>query len=195
MARTAMAQTETACAVIMDFASRYISSPNNLAQLEVDSLTVLMQAAMESKDVKAEGGMLKNMIIMIVNKVNDLPAWFYLDNPNAKAIRIGTPAREERERFIKGMAYAGFFAGDIFREDKRIDQHSLLWDFICSCALRVARDTFALLPVDKTAISAESDGRVVLSVTFDRSGMEKLRFRFIDPSEAVSLFPQGIYET
>lgn len=117
MAHTAMAQTEMACTVIMDFASRYISSPNNLTQLEVDSLTVLMQAAMESKDVKAEGGMLKNMIIMIVNKVNDLPAWFYLDNPNAKAIHIGTPAREERERFIKGMAYAGFFAGDIFRED------------------------------------------------------------------------------
>ncbi len=54
---------------------------------------------------------------MIVNKVNDVPAWFYLDNPNVKTITIGTPAKEEREALIKGENFVSFFAADIFDED------------------------------------------------------------------------------
>lgn len=67
--------------------------------------------------MKTANGVLKNIVVMIVNKVNDVPAWFYLDNPNVKTITIGTPSKEEREALIKGENFASFFTADIYDED------------------------------------------------------------------------------
>ena len=117
LTRTAITQNKEATAVIMDFASRYITSPDNMEQSEVDSFTVLMQASLEGKDVKTEQGILKNLVILIVNKINDIPAWFYLDNPNVKTITLRTPEKEERELLVKGDNFPKFFAGDIYVDE------------------------------------------------------------------------------
>jgi len=118
LVRTALSQNAEATAVIMNFASRYIVSPDHLEQPEVDSFTLLLQASMEGKDVRTEQGILKNLLIMIVNKLNDLPTWFYLQNPNVKAIAIGTPTKEEREALVKGANFPSFFAGDLYMDDR-----------------------------------------------------------------------------
>ena len=115
--RTAVGQNQEPTAIIMNLASRYITSPDNIDQSEVDSFTNLLLASLEGKDVRTENGVLKNIVVMIVNKVNDIPAWFYLDNPNVKTITIGTPSKEEREALIKGENFASFFAADIYDED------------------------------------------------------------------------------
>ena len=117
LTRTAITQNQQATALIMDFASRYITSPDNMEQSEVDSFTVLMQASLEGKDVKTEQGILKNLVILIVNKINDIPAWFYLDNPNVKTITLRTPEKEERELLVKGDNFPTFFAGDIYVDE------------------------------------------------------------------------------
>lgn len=115
--RAAVGQSKTPTAIIMNLASRYIISPENVDQAEVDSFTNLLLASLEGKDVKIEDGTLKNLVVMIVNKVNDIPAWFYLDNPNVKTISIGTPSKDEREALIKGENFASFFAADVYDED------------------------------------------------------------------------------
>lgn len=115
--RAAVSQNQKPVAIVMNLASRYIPSPDNLDQSEVDSFTNLILASMDGKDVRSQNGMLKNLIVMVVNKVNDIPAWFYLDNPNVKTIRIGTPSKEEREQLVKGENFASFFAADTFEED------------------------------------------------------------------------------
>ena len=115
--RTAVGQNQEPTAIIMNLASRYITSPDNIDQAEVDSFTNLLLASLEGKDVRTENGVLKNIVVMIVNKVNDIPAWFYLDNPNVKTITIGTPSKEEREALIKGENFTSFFAADIYDED------------------------------------------------------------------------------
>ena len=115
--KNALSQSKEATAIIMNLASRYISSPDNMDQSEVDSFTSLLISSLESKDVKTDNGMLKNILIMIVNKVNDIPVWFYHDNPNVKTITLPTPSKEERENFVKGPNFATFFAGDIYVED------------------------------------------------------------------------------
>lgn len=115
--RSAVSQNKEPVVIVMNLASRYITSPDNVDQSEVDSFTNLLLASMEGKDVRTENGMLKNLVVMIVNKVNDVPAWFYLDNPNVKTINIGTPSKEEREALIKGENFETFFAGDVFDED------------------------------------------------------------------------------
>lgn len=117
--QVALSQNKVPTVVIMDFASRYISSPTNMEQSEIDSYTVLMQASMEAKDVRVKGkGILKNLLIILANKVNDIPAWFYLDNPNVKTIMLRTPSKEEREQLVKGDNFPTFFASDIYVEEK-----------------------------------------------------------------------------
>lgn len=117
MVRIALTQNEQATAVVMNLASRYISSPDHLEQSEVDSFTTLLLASIDGKDVRTEQGMLKNILIMVVNKVNDIPVWFYHDNPNVKTISLSTPSKEEREQLVKGPNFISFFAGDIYVED------------------------------------------------------------------------------
>lgn len=72
------------------------------------------------------------------------------------------------------------------------EYNDLLCNYICSCALRVARDTLALLPVHNVVVHAVDDGRTILSADFDRNSMEKLHFRFADPYEAVKRFRRNI---
>lgn len=116
--RKALSQNEEATVIIMDYASRYITSPDNMDQSEVDSFTVLLQASMDAKDIKTEsGGILKNLLILITNKANDIPAWFYLQNPNVKILSLSAPSKEEREALVKSPNFPSFFAGEVYMED------------------------------------------------------------------------------
>ena len=118
LVRNALAQTKEATVIVMDFVSRYIPSPDNLEQSEVDSFTVLLQASLEAKDVRTEHhGVRKNLLILITNKANDIPAWFYLQNPNVKIITLSAPAKEEREALVKSANFPSFFAGEVYRQD------------------------------------------------------------------------------
>ena len=113
--RDAIIQNSEATVIVMDFASRYIASPSNMEQSEIDGFTILLQASMEARDVKTNDfGVLKNLVVMIANKVNDIPAWFYLDNPNVKNIMLRTPSKEEREQLVKGDNFPTFFSNDIY---------------------------------------------------------------------------------
>lgn len=117
LTKVAVSQNEEPCAIIFDFASRYIVSPDRLEQAEVDCYTMLLQASMDARDVKTDQGVLKNLIVIIVNKLNDLPAWFYLQNPNAKTITLDTPSKEEREALVKGPNFPSFFDSSVYVEE------------------------------------------------------------------------------
>ena len=124
LTKTAVVQTEESCAIVFDFASRYIVSPDRLEQAEVDSYTMLLQASMDARDVKTKQGVLKNLIVIIVNKLNDLPAWFYLQNPNVKTISLDTPSKEEREALVKGANFPSFFDSSVYmNEHGYYDEH------------------------------------------------------------------------
>ncbi|MGN1119615.1 MAG: DUF4236 domain-containing protein [Oscillospiraceae bacterium] len=70
--------------------------------------------------------------------------------------------------------------------------YNLLQDYICSVAVRTARDTFALLPVEFVKIHAVDGGKLILSVCFERSGFSKIRFSLSDPSDIVEKFPHNM---
>ncbi|PNT92255.1 AAA family ATPase [Clostridium thermosuccinogenes] len=116
--RKTLSQNKEATVIVMNFASRYITSPDNMEQSEVDSFTVLLQASLDAKDVKTESkGILKNLLVLIANKSNDIPAWFYLQNPNVKMITLSYPSKEEREALVKSPNFPSFFAGEVYMED------------------------------------------------------------------------------
>lgn len=77
--------------------------------------------------------------------------------------------------------------------------YELMKDFVCSCTIRVARDTMALLPVQQVAVhvvdhavntaTGHLETITVLSVVFERERLNALNFAGIDPSDAIDNFP------
>jgi hypothetical protein len=68
-------------------------------------------------------------------------------------------------------------------------------DYVCGCILRVARELFALLPIDSLLITATVDAldsatgqtseRSFLSVAIPRTTLSGLNFDLLDPSDAI----------
>ena len=114
----ALTQERSPAAMVLEYASRAIVSPERPEQQEVDAFTDLLQASQEAKEVATGIDRLKNLLILVVGKVNDLPAWFYLQNPNVKIITIGTPAREEREALLAGDGLRQFFTRRAWQQEE-----------------------------------------------------------------------------
>ena len=115
---TILDQSDSASAVIMDMASRYIVSPDNMEMCEVRAFTSLLRAIRKAKAVPINGEYTKNIIILLVNKINDLPTWFYLNNPDVKTIHIPTPDNHARMEFVSGENLEAFFAKDVWNDDR-----------------------------------------------------------------------------
>lgn len=117
----ALSQNEELTAVILNLASRYVTSPDNLSQAEVNSYTTLLQMAakipdcqIQTEEETEEPQFAKNILLMLVDKTNDLPTWFCLNNPNVKILHLSTPGKEERAAFVKGEAFESFFKKEIY---------------------------------------------------------------------------------
>ena len=89
-------ESDQSTAVVVNFASRLISSPDRLNPSETSMFLNLLYA---TKNAIRVGENLKTLIL-IVDKFNDIPAWFYLNNPNVRTMTIPNPDRETREIFI-----------------------------------------------------------------------------------------------
>ncbi len=76
--------------------------------------------------------------------------------------------------------------------------HEIYQDYVCGCVLRVAREIFALLPVDTVLVTASADAldsqtgqtveQPVLSVAVFRAIIGRLDFEQLDPSDAMVNF-------
>ena len=73
--------------------------------------------------------------------------------------------------------------------------HEIYQDYLCGCVLRVAREIFALLPVETVLVTASVDtvysslgqtvAQPVLSVVIHRGEIERFVFEDVDPSDAI----------
>lgn len=54
-------------------------------------------------------------------------------------------------------------------------------EYLCGMAVRIARDLFAALPVLAVDVIAKQTDATLLTVSFTRAQMNKVRFAFIDP--------------
>ncbi len=123
--RYSLTQNDESTVVIMGLASHYIISPTQIMLDDVNAFASIIKSSMNAKDVKENEKKLKNIVIFIVNKVNDIPSWFYLDNPNVKTIYIDTPSMEERENFVKGINFKTFFMKPVQEEIELCDEKQL----------------------------------------------------------------------
>lgn len=89
--------------------------------------------------------------------------------------------------------------GKLSRKDMPAGRYwGLHQDYVCSCTLRVARETFAVLPLDRVIVNVRarrmdpSVGHVVdvtfLGVHFTRTALSRLNMEAIDPSDSLKNF-------
>ena len=117
-------------------------------------------------------------LIYEVNPLDDL-----MDFGGEFTFGTDDPGRMEVEFVVNDDALSAAKASLL-----RAEYNNILQDYVCSTAIRIARDIFALLPVQETVVHARHGGETILSAAFDRATMDKLRFGFLDPSDTMARF-------
>lgn len=119
--RTAVQNKEKSVAVVMMSASRYVISADSLSDSEKDFYSKLMMASLKKTQVKQGDRFINNIMLFVADKVNDIPAWFYIDNPMVKAINISEPDKASRRMFIESQL--AFFVGEEKFTDDELDKY------------------------------------------------------------------------
>ena len=121
-------------------------------------------------------------LIYEVNPLNDLLAFggsFEFGTDNPRKIEVEFIVNEDALVTAKEQL-------------NEVEFNDLLHDYVCSVCIRIARDMFALLPVSNSIVHAVIEEKTVLSIDFDRATLSKLKFGFIDPSDAMSSFKHNM---
>ena len=115
--RELMGNSTALYAGIFNFASRLTSNPNSLEEEAKPLFLRLIKAAQESK-VWPEKERKRNILIFLCDKLNDIPAWMFLENPLTKGIEILEPNREERQVFFRERKKQFYSEGKVMKEEE-----------------------------------------------------------------------------
>ncbi|ACV22516.1 Probable ATP-dependent Clp protease ATP-binding subunit [Slackia heliotrinireducens] len=91
----AMDNTPVAC--VYSFASRLTSRPSDLSAEENAVFLNLYLAVTEA--IRVDGSN-RNTLVLIVNKVADVPSWFFTNNPEVRSVIVPNPDRDTRAAFV-----------------------------------------------------------------------------------------------
>lgn len=105
--RRAMLSSSDSIAIVIDFASRLISSSDHLSQQERRQFVKLLKCVEEAA-LKGPGKVSNDVLMLISDRLTDLPAWLYLHNPLVKPLQIDLPDHNDRRRYFESAA-DGFY--------------------------------------------------------------------------------------
>ena len=112
---------------------------------------------------------------------------------NAKAIscELKVNERDVVPTEVKGLTAVGKLS---VKPMSKTRSHEIYQDHVCACALRLAREMFALLPVETVVVTAVINGVdsrtgnaaevPILSLQVTRTELQRLDFARLDPSDA-----------
>ena len=98
--RTALAGTEVPCAFIVDQAALLSGGPEGLPERERGVYLRIAKSAREAGVVRVGERLLNNLLILVTERLGDLPAWLYMHNPLARTLQVDRPGEEERRRYF-----------------------------------------------------------------------------------------------
>lgn len=120
---------------------------------------------------------------------------FTIHNPELVECRLTVKGRQAIPAEVKLLTSSGKVS---VKAMPKARFHEIYQDYVCACVLRVAREVFALLPVNVILITASADeldprtGQIaeqpVLSVALSRTELSRLNFDQVDPSDAMENF-------
>lgn len=160
-----------------------ITLAKNILNKDIDSYLTVIQKYSSLNDISAYGsdfefGVNDKDILSarFETKIKDvLPSVGYKQNEDGSI----------SEFKLKGSAY-----------------NDLAQDYVCSCSIRIAREVFALLPVDFVLVNAEeemfdsSTGNneqiTIMSILYMKDGFNNINFELIDPSDFCARFKENM---
>lgn len=131
-------------------------------------------------------------------EISDLGSALHFTVHNAKLVECGLKVngRKAIPSELKTLTSTGKLSVKLMPKARF---HEIYQDYVCGCVLRVAREMFALLPIEVVIVTASADalgprtGQIVeqpvLSVVISRAALGRLDFEHIDPSDALENFP------
>lgn len=117
------------------------------------------------------------------------------DDPSKLEVEFGVKSAD----VVPSTALSLTAKGEISEKElSKTAYYDLVQDYVCSTAIRVARDAFALLPVETVIVHAVDtvlnsatgfeEEMTLLSVKFDRDTVMALNMGLVDPSDALTNF-------
>lgn len=168
--RKTMSNTVRPTAIVVDLANTIAASPDNLSDEEIEYFTRLMLASRTPTQALSlrDKHPLTNLLFLIVEKVNDIPIWFYLNNPYVRTLTISRPEKEVRAAVI----------------DARIDTVAGAKD-LASTERKKAQDEFVAL----------TDGMTLVELFGIFSLCQQKKYTVYQIREAVKMFRYGDTES
>lgn len=130
-------------------------------------------------------------------ELSDLGSSVYFTVHNTKLIECSLKVNGQQvvPTEIKSLTAAGKLS---IKAMPSLRFHAIYQDYVCGCVLRVAREVFAVLPVEMVLITALADmidssadqiiAQPVLSVAMPRTAIGELDFEHLDPSDSMENF-------
>jgi flagellar biosynthesis GTPase FlhF len=105
--RLALLNRQRPTVFIIEHASQLIGSPVSLQTGERLNFLRMLRSSQESQIVAVGEGeqrrAVQNLLLLLCDKLADLPPWLYLDNPFTGSIQIDAPSSPERRHFFNNF--------------------------------------------------------------------------------------------
>ena len=100
------ASRDLCCAVVMDYASRLVRSGDHLDGIEFEFFAACQKLADTTHELRRpQGGRLVfNPIFWLVDRANDLPAWFAVGNDRIRTVVVDSPDQQVRLAVAERLA-------------------------------------------------------------------------------------------
>ena len=116
--RGSMSKQDTPSFFVIDYSSHLCQRPDQLEEEESKVFLRILKCVQDARQPRIGEAIYNNILILICDKVNDIPAWLYLNNPEAKTLLIEKPSLEDRKHYISQNIHA-FKGGGQIPEDKK----------------------------------------------------------------------------
>lgn len=131
-ARTALEGTIDTVAIIYEMANTLAVVPDNLSDSEEKNFAKLMLMSKNSVQAISSSKQkpLTNVQFFVTDKINDIPAWFYVNNPYVKTLNVSKPEKEVRSSIIKSRVNSIKGTKELNEDEKKkiVDEFTLLTD-------------------------------------------------------------------
>ncbi|MGG4409273.1 DUF4236 domain-containing protein [Niallia taxi] len=124
---------------------------------------------------------------------------FFIEDPNVLEVDFMVNSENVIPKKQKTLTKTGKLSEKDMPKTKYLD---ILQDYVCSCAIRIARDMFAILPFRSVIVNAmdqqintatgQLEVLTILSVKFDKNILNSLNFDAIDCSDSMINFEHNM---
>lgn len=124
---------------------------------------------------------------------------FIIEDPKTLEVEFNVHSKNVVPREQKSLTKTGKLT---IKDMPKTKYYDITQDYVCSCAIRIARDMFAILPFDTVVVHAmdevldtstgRTDALPILSVRFDKAALNSLNFKAIDCSDSMVNFQHNM---